>query len=88
LLDALPTSSAVEAPCLGICEGPVVVLMPSDRTAAGTVLAKVRSPKARRDVLRATQSHASLSKRLKSKAVSKKQRLGAMRRLARGALAR
>jgi hypothetical protein len=78
---ALPGRTVAEVSCLGICKGPVVALAPTDDVPI--VIARVRSPKAIRDVARVARGERPLSKRLRERMVTGARRTKALRRLVR-----
>ncbi len=79
LVRALDRSIAtVKLPCIGVCDGPVVAL----RSSSGNevVVSKVRSPKARQDLLSAVAGK-SVSDRLRRRSVGPKARKKALKRI-------
>lgn len=66
--------------CVGVCEGPVVVVAPSAGEAV--VVARVRSPKAQRDLVRAVRGRG-LSDRLARRVVNGSKSSKAVRRVRR-----
>lgn len=79
LHDLLTGIPHVETRCLGLCNGPVVVVDP--RAHHAIVLAKVRSPKQRRDLRRMIERGDRPTKRLAPRVVSGSKRRKALHRL-------
>ncbi len=76
---ALSGVSCVGTRCLDLCKGPVVVIDPRSNDAL--VLAKVRSPKQRRELRRMIASGGSPRDRLARRVVTGSRRRTALRRL-------
>lgn len=70
----------VDVACIGVCAGPIVALDPYSATP--TVLQKLRSKRARRDIV-ATSTTGRLSKELKERRISGKRYARAIQRLRR-----
>lgn len=79
--DLEPRCDLIELTCVGICSGPVVVA--NADSAAPLVLAKLRSKKHRRDLLRLVDGGGRVSKELAKRRVGKSKRKATLKRVRR-----
>lgn len=77
--DLEPRCQVVDVACVGICSGPVVVANATSDDPL--VLAKLRSKKHRRDLLRLVDGSGSVSKDLAKRAVGKGKRKSTLKRV-------